>query len=196
MVSFFHVAYARTHTLQQRNKLFKKLVGAAAPGFNYLDPAPSVPPLISTEPVELLRRAGNFTSTDPFCFVNESRKQLKLSCTFYLQICAAPPSVRRTKIHGDKGYHTALIIIKQGDQHSGPNRNPKHNHIETKIHYSFCHVHVLTRIEKILLVTICRITYEQVYMSRCICYIYESNIWHYSTTEKRPKIVDTTKEGF
>ena len=31
---------------------------------------------------------------------------------FYLQIRAAPPSVRKTKIHGDKGYHTALITIK------------------------------------------------------------------------------------
>ena len=45
--------------------------GAAAPGFNSLIPAPSVPSLISTEPVELLYRASNISSTDPFCFVKQ-----------------------------------------------------------------------------------------------------------------------------
>ena len=73
---------------------------------------------------------------------------------FYLQICAAPPSVRRTKIHGDKGYHTVSIIIKQRDQHSGPNRNPKHNQLETKIYNSFLYVDVLTRIAKMHVVII------------------------------------------
>ena len=62
--------------------------------------------------------------------------------------------MRRTKIRGDKGYHTALITIKQGDQHSGPNRNSKHNQIETKIYYSFRHVDVLTRIAKKKVITI------------------------------------------
>ena len=61
--------------------------------------------------------------------------------------------MRRTKIHGDKGYHTALITIKQGDQHSGPNRDPKHNQDKTKIYYLFRHVHVLTRMAKIHVVT-------------------------------------------
>ena len=102
--------------------------GAAAPGFNSLIPAPSVPSLISTEPVALLCRTSNISSTDSFCFVKQKtgsgRSFLEVFC---LQICAAPPSVRRTKIHGDKSYHTALITIKQGDQHSGPNKNPKHN---------------------------------------------------------------------
>ena len=78
-------------------------------------------------------------------------------------MCAAPPSVRRTKIHDDKGYHTALITIKQGDQHSGPNRNPKHNQTETKVYYSFRHVDVLTRIAKIHVVTIYSI-YEQIHL--------------------------------
>ena len=45
--------------------------GAAAPGFNSLIPAPSVPSLISTEPVELFCRASNISSTDPFCFVKQ-----------------------------------------------------------------------------------------------------------------------------
>ena len=67
------------------------------------------------------------------------------------------------KIHADKGYHTPFITIKQRDQHSGPNRNPKYNQIETKIHYSFRHVDVLTRIAKVRVVTI--------YTSICTCYI-------------------------
>ena len=49
--------------------------GAAAPDFNSLIPAPSVPSLTSTEPVELLCRASNISSTDPFCFVKQKRKQ-------------------------------------------------------------------------------------------------------------------------
>ena len=49
----------------------QRLVGAAAPGFNSLIPTPSVPSLISTEPVELLCRTSNITSTDPFCFVKQ-----------------------------------------------------------------------------------------------------------------------------
>ena len=47
------------------------LVGAAAPGFNSLIPVPNVPSLISTEPVQLLCRASNISSTDPFCFVKQ-----------------------------------------------------------------------------------------------------------------------------
>ena len=130
--------------------------GVAATGFNSLIPAPSVPSLISTEPVELLCRATVVILALRIlsALSNKNRKRLKLSFTFYLQICAAPPSVRRTKIHGNKGYHTASITIKQGDQHLGPNRNPKHNQAETRIHYSFRHVHVFTRIAKIHVITI------------------------------------------
>ena len=47
------------------------IIGAAAPGFNSLIPAPSVPSLISTETVELLCRTSNISSTDPFCFVKQ-----------------------------------------------------------------------------------------------------------------------------
>ena len=47
---------------------------AAAPGFNSLIPAPSVPSLTSTEPVELLCRASNISSTDPFGFVKQKKK--------------------------------------------------------------------------------------------------------------------------
>ena len=88
--------------------------------------------------------------------------------------------MRRTKIRGDKGYHTALITIKQGDQH--PNRNPKHNQIETKIYYSFHQVDALTRIAKIHVVTI--------YIRVDAPDIYESNMWPYLTKD------NTTKEGF
>ena len=62
---------------------------------------------------------------------------------------------------------TALITIKHGDQHSGPNRNPNHNQIETKIYYSFRHVDVLTRIAKIHVVTIyIRADAPVIYMSQ------------------------------
>ena len=93
-----------------------RFYGAAASGFNSLILAPSVPSLISTEPVELLCRTSNISSTDPFCFVKQKTGNgLSFLAVFYLQICAASPSVRKTKIHGDKGYHTALITIKQVD---------------------------------------------------------------------------------
>ena len=47
------------------------LIGRAAPGFNSLIPVPSVLLLISTELVELLCRASNISTTDPFCFVKQ-----------------------------------------------------------------------------------------------------------------------------
>ena len=59
--------------IPRRNKFFSS--GAAAPGFNSLIPAPSVPSLISTEPMELLCRASNISSTDPSCFVKQKRNQ-------------------------------------------------------------------------------------------------------------------------
>ena len=62
---------------------------------------------------------------------NKSKKLLTLSCNFYSQIYSVSVSVHRTKIYGDKGCHTALKTIKRGNQHAVPNRNPKHNHIET-----------------------------------------------------------------
>ena len=126
MSPFFSKIFVTPLTLGNCSSLLT--IGAAAPGFNSLIPAPSVPLFISTEPVELLCRTSNISSTDPFCFVKQKTGSgSSFLAVFYLQICAAPPSVRRTKIHDDKGYHTALITIKQGDQHSGPNRNPKHN---------------------------------------------------------------------
>ena len=48
--------------------------GAAAPGFNSLIFAPSVSLLIGTELVELLRRARNIRTTDPFCCVKQKLK--------------------------------------------------------------------------------------------------------------------------
>ena len=139
---------------------------AATPGFDSDSRAKS---LVSTEPVELFCRASDVSSTVPFCFIiiiilsassNKNRKRLIFSCSFYLQICAAPPSVRRTKIHGDKGCLAVLTTIKQGNQHSGPNRNSKHNQAETTIHFSFCHVHVLTKNDEN---TLLRVHYTQKY---------------------------------
>ena len=88
---------------------------------------------------------------------------------FYLQICAAPPSVRRTKIHGDKAYHTALITINRrtNTQAQTEIRSIISNQAETKIYYSFRHVDVLTRIAKIHVVTIyIRVDAPVMYMSQ------------------------------
>ena len=90
-----------------KHETAKDGTGVAAPSFNSLIPAPSVPSLISTEPVELLCRASNINSV--------------------------------------------------------PNRNSKHNQTETKIHHSFRHVHVSTRIAKIHVVT--KHVYEQMHLS-------------------------------
>ena len=59
--------------------------GAPAPGFNFLILAPSAPSLISTEPVELLCRASNISSTDPFCFVKQKQEAVEafLQCFIY-----------------------------------------------------------------------------------------------------------------
>ena len=92
--------------------------------------------------------------SEKFCHIEN-----KCHCDSQYVGRTAPPSVRRTKIHGDKGYHAALITVKQRDLHPGPNRDPKHNQIEKKIHYSFRHVHFLTRIAKTHVVTI--YVYEQ-----------------------------------
>ena len=54
-----------------------RFYGAAAPGFNSLIPAPSVPSLISTEPVELLCRTSDISSTDPFCFAKQKQETVE-----------------------------------------------------------------------------------------------------------------------
>ena len=108
-----------------------------------LIPAPSISSSISTKPVELLVALRILSASS-----NKNRKRLKLSCNFYLQICSAPPSVHRTKIHSDKGCHSPSITIKQWNQHAVPNRYPKHNQAKMTIHYSFRHVYVLTGIAK------------------------------------------------
>ena len=58
------------------------LNGAVAPGFNSLISAPSVPSLISTEPVELLCRASNISSTNPFCFVKQKQETVEAFLQF------------------------------------------------------------------------------------------------------------------
>ena len=73
--SFSALKLIKTH-------LSTSMHGAAAPGFNSLIPAPSVPSLISTEPVELLCRASNISSTDPFCFVKQKQKTVEAFLQF------------------------------------------------------------------------------------------------------------------
>ena len=125
-----------------RKSYFACVPGAVIPDFNSLVPAPSVPSLISIESVELLCRASNISTTNPFCFVKQKQETFEAFLQFLFT------NIRRTKIHADKGCNTALITIKQENQHAVPNRNPKHNNqAETKIHYSF---HLLTIISKIL----------------------------------------------
>ena len=58
--------------------------GAATPGFNSLIPEPSVPSLISTEPIELRCRASNISSTDPFCFVKQNQKTVEAFLQFFV----------------------------------------------------------------------------------------------------------------
>ena len=118
MCSFFYIIY------KQNMKSFaearfeiamfsSKTCGAATPGFNLLISAPSVPSLISTELVELLCRAGNVDTTDLFCFVKQKQKTIEVFQQFLFTNMRSSASVRRTKILGDKGCHTALITIKQ-----------------------------------------------------------------------------------
>ena len=56
--------------------------GVAAPDSNFLIPAPNVPSLISIEPVELLCRANNISSTDPFCFVKQKQETVEAFLQF------------------------------------------------------------------------------------------------------------------
>ena len=62
--------------LDLTNKQF--IDGAATPGFNSLISAPSVPSLISTEPVELLCMASNISATDRFCFVKQEQETVEV----------------------------------------------------------------------------------------------------------------------
>ena len=71
-----------------KEKLFCVCTWCSNTRFQLSGPAPSVPSLISIESVELLCRASNISTTNPFCFVKQNRKRLKLSCNFYLQISA------------------------------------------------------------------------------------------------------------
>ena len=62
---------------KKNRSAFYAILGAAAPGFNSLIPAPSVPSLISTEPVELLCRTSDISSTDPFCFAKQKQETVE-----------------------------------------------------------------------------------------------------------------------
>ena len=114
--------------------------------------------------VELLCRASDISFMDPFCFVKQKQETVEAFLQFFIyKYAQLRPVCAEQKFTAKKGYHTALITIKQGEQHSDPNRNPKHNQIETKIHYSFRHVYVLTRIAKMHVVTTYSI-YEQMHL--------------------------------
>ena len=65
------IKQVQAHAFHEISIVQAKKCGAVAPGFNSLIPAPSVSSLISAEPVELLCRTSNISSTDPFCFVKQ-----------------------------------------------------------------------------------------------------------------------------
>ena len=71
--------------------------GAAAPGLNSLIPAPSVSSLISTEPVELLCRASDISSTDPFSSSNKKQEAVEafLQCFIYKYAQLLPACAER-----------------------------------------------------------------------------------------------------
>ena len=73
------------------------MTGTAAPGFNSLIPAPSVPSLTSTEPVELLRRASNNSSTDPFCFVKQKQETVETFLQFFYKYAQLRPACAERK---------------------------------------------------------------------------------------------------
>ena len=142
-----------------------KFYGAAAPDFNSLIPTPSVPLLISSEPVELFCRARNNSSTNSLCFIKQKQETVEVFLQFFIyKYAQLRPACAERIFTAIKATAQHLITIKHGDQHSSPNRNPKHNQIETKIHYSFRHVDVLTRIAKIHVVTLYTV-YEQMHLS-------------------------------
>ena len=67
--------------------------------------------------------------------------------------------------------------LNRGNQHSRPNRNSKHNQMETKIHVVTIYIRADAPVIYIL-------------------YIYESNMWPHLTIGQRPKKDNTTKNGF
>ena len=79
------------------DELMRYALGAAAPGFNSLIPAPSVPSLISTEPVELLCRTSNISSTDPFCFVNQKQETVEAFLQFIYKCAQLRPACAEQK---------------------------------------------------------------------------------------------------
>ena len=64
--------------------MMEELSGAGAPRFNSLIPAPSVPSLISTEPVELLCRVSNISFTDPLCLVKQKQETVEDFLQFFI----------------------------------------------------------------------------------------------------------------
>ena len=73
--------------VSKRNSLLNQClcdICAAAPGFNSLISAPSVPLLISPEPVELFCIASNISSTDSFCFVKQKQETVEDFLQFFI----------------------------------------------------------------------------------------------------------------
>ena len=66
--------------------------GATTSGFNPLIPAPNVPSLVSTEPVELLCRASNIRTTDPFCFVKQKQETVEVFLLFFYKYAQLRPA--------------------------------------------------------------------------------------------------------
>ena len=119
---------------------------AATSGINSLILASSVPLLV------VLNHSSCFAQLAILALriLSASSKQEKYKLLKFFAICIYKyeqlrPGCAKQKHHNNKACHAALTTIKQGNQHTGPNRNTKHNQSETAIHYSICHVHVLTK---------------------------------------------------
>ena len=110
-----------------------------------LIPAPSVLSWVNIEPVKWFCRASNISTTDPFCFSKKTGNDRSYLAILIYKYEELHPVYAKQKFHGNKGCHPAIITIKQGNQHDVPNRNPKYNQATTTTHYSFRHVHVLTK---------------------------------------------------
>ena len=103
-----------------KHTLHPSMVGAAAPGFYSLIPAPSVPSLISTEPVELLCRASNISSTDPFCFVKQKQETVEAFLQFLANMCS---SAQRAQ--NENSRRLRLPHSLNNNQAGGPILRPK-----------------------------------------------------------------------
>ena len=122
--------------------------------------------LIGTEPVELFCGASIISIADPFDFVKQKQEAVKVFLEFFYRYAQLRPACTQNENSPQKSCLVVLTTIKQGNQNTVPNRNPKHNQVETTTHHSFRHVYALTKNGK----NTCRqyiycTVYEQMHLS-------------------------------